>query len=228
MKNRFYILSALILCLSIMLCACGKTGNIEETASVTEIGSTEETTVYSDPSTEYQTVTYTDVSGYHVVSRIEPSTQERTHPPMPTYKTETLYNPQNTEKNTAPNLPGKNEITTGAPVTSPLETSVNLSEPETIPEKSKGLSVQFKSGSVSRGDDATIAINASSGKEYTIEVYRNDKELLKSDKLLPKTAGANGTVSWTFPTDNLSSGYRKIIVRETGSDNFIQTSITVR
>ena len=60
------------------------------------------------------------------------------------------------------------------------------------------------------------------------EVYRNGKDLLVSNTLKNKQADSNGFVSWTFPTDNCESGYRKIIVRENGSDKYIQTSILVK
>ena len=97
----------------------------------------------------------------------------------------------------------------------------------TIPEISNGLSVQFKSSPVIKGNDATIAVNGTAGKEYVIEVYRNDKDTLTSDNLKPQTAAASGVVSWTFDTDNCNVGYRKIINREVNSDKHIPTSITV-
>ncbi|MBP3697316.1 MAG: hypothetical protein J6J45_07215 [Clostridia bacterium] len=235
MKNKLYFISSVILCLSIILCACGKnetkaeTTNAAEETATTSIRATGQTT---ETTTEFQTVTYVDESGYHVISKVIPTTQERTHPPVPSHAQAPTYK---TEVNTkAPSkLPVNQEQTaaqnTAKPTQSTAEkTTVNVTELVTVPEKSNGLNVLFKSNSVSRGDDAAITVNGAAGKEYTIEVYRNGKDLLVSDTLKNKQADSNGFVSWTFPTDNCESGYRKIIVRENGSDKYIQTSILVK
>lgn len=237
MKNKLYFISSVVLCLSVILCACGKdevktetTKSAEETAT-TSIQTTEQTT---ETTTQFQTVTYVDESGYHVISKIVPTTQERTHPPVPsrtqapTYRTDTLPHTQAATK--APVNQGQTSPQSSAKPTpsSPEKTTVNVAELVTVPEKSNGLSVLFKSNSLNRGDDAAITVNGASGKEYTIEVYRNEKDLLVSDTLKNKQADTNGFVSWTFPTDNCESGYRKIIIRENGSDKYIQTSILVK
>lgn len=235
MKNKLYFISSVILCLSIILCACGKnetkseTTNAAEETATTSVQATEQTT---ETTTEFQTVTYVDESGYHVISKVIPTTQERTHPPVPSHTQAPTYQ---TEVNTkAPSKPPVNQGQTAVqnnakPTQSTAEkTTVNVTEPVTVPEKINGLNVLFKSNSVSRGDDAAITVNGVAGKEYTIEVYRNGKDLLVSDTLKNKQADSNGFVSWTFPTDNCESGYRKIIIRENGSDKYIQTSILVK
>lgn len=235
MKNKLYFISSVILCLSIILCACGKnetkaeTTNAAEETATTSIQATEQTT---ETTTEFQTVTYVDESGYHVISKVIPTTQERTHPPVPSHTQAPTYK---TEVNTkAPSKQPVNQEQTAAQNTAkPTQptaekTTVNITESVTVPEKSNGLNVLFKSNSVSRGDDAAITVNGVAGKEYTIEVYRNGKDQLVSDTLKNKQADSNGFVSWTFPTDNCESGYRKIIVRENGSDKYIQTSILVK
>ena len=222
MKNKLYTASAIILCISFILCACGsnKSDNESTTASVTQ--------AQTEPIS--QTVTYVDESGYHVVSRIDIPTQERTHPPVPsrtnspTYKEETIPQAKPVTKAPVTLTPDK---TSQTQIHYPNQTSVNLNNQTTIPEKANGLSVQFKSDPVQRGNDATIAINAQAGKEYTIEVYKNDNDLLVSEKLKPQTANSLGVVSWTFDTDNCNNGYRKIIIKEANSDKYIQTSITV-
>ncbi|MBR2868728.1 MAG: hypothetical protein IKB88_06675 [Clostridia bacterium] len=225
MKNKFYLISVAILCLSIILCACGK-----ETPE--QITTHPETTALQTEETEIptQTVTYVDESGYHVVSRIDPPTQEKTHPPVPSRTQPPTY-----KVVTTPHF----SVTPDQPVTLPeidkhtSPTQIHYPDQPTfdsavtIPEKANGISIQFKSNPVIKGNDATIAINGVAGKEYTVEVYRNDKNTLTSDKLNPQTANASGVVSWTFDTDNCDIGYRKIIIREVNSDNYIQTSITV-
>ena len=225
MKNKFYLISAAILCLSIILCACGKeTPEQTTTHPETTAVQTEETEIPT------QTVTYFDESGYHVVSRIDPPTQERTHPPVPSRTQAPTYKVETTPHSSgAPNKPvTPPEIikpTTPTQIHYPDQPTFDSSV--TIPEISNGLSVQFKSSPVIKGNDATIAVNGTAGKEYVIEVYRNDKDTLTSDKLKPQTATASGVVLWTFDTDNCNVGYRKIIIREANSDKYIQTSITV-
>ncbi len=229
MKNRLYIFSAVILCLCILLCACEKN---PEDIPTTAPSSEEAVVTTAQSSSEKETVTYTDVSGYHVVSIVEPSTQERTHPPVPTHKTEltykaeTLFYPDNSNVETVPvtsenNTADKTKAPTAAPTAKPTE---NV----TVPEIADGLVLRFKSGTVDRGYSASVAVEGTAGKEYTIEVYRSNGETLTSDKLSPKTAGADGVVHWSIPTGNLTSGNSKVIIREKGSDKYIQTSINIR
>ena len=108
------------------------------------------------------------------------------------------------------------------------KTTERVTEPITVPEKSNGLSILFKSDNVSKGSDAAITVNGEKGKEYTIEVYRNgNDEKLTSDSLKPVKADDNGFASWSFSTSNCDKGYRKIVIREKNSDKYIQTSILV-
>lgn len=231
MKNKLYIISSLVLCISVALCACGKDENNTVTTKETVQTHSVSSTSLQGTTTEVQTVTFVDESGYHVVSRIEQTTQERTHPPVPTDKTEPTYKtetiPQTQANSSAVSAPVHNKPTQQVIITAPERTTADIREYSTVPEKANGLSVQFKSASVIRGDDATVAINGEAGKEYTIEVYRNDTDLLTNSSLEAKKANSGGVVSWTFDTANCESGYRKIIIKEKGSDKYIQTSITV-
>lgn len=228
MKNKLYIISAIIVCLSIALSACDNNKKEPETTAPESVTASQTETV----DTQTQTVTYIDSSGYHVVSRIEPSTQERTHPPVPSRTQSDSYNietiPYNPDLSKAPlTLPKVERPTSSSGINNPTHTTANTGEAETVPEKANGLSVQFKSNPVRRGNDATIAINGEAGKQYVIEVYRNDKDILTSDKLSQQTANSLGIVSWTFETDNLNHGYRKIIVKELNSSKYVQTSILI-
>ncbi len=219
MKNKLYIASAIILCISFIFCACSNNKTDGKSTTVTSISE------QTEPMT--QTVTYVDESGYHVISRIDFPTQERTHPPVPsrtnspTYKEETLQQTQAATRAPVTLTPNTTQIYL------PNQTSVDNNNQVAVPEKSNGLSVQFKSDPVQRGNDATIAINAQAGKEYTIEVYKNDSDLLVSEKLRPQIANSLGVVTWTFDTDSCNNGYRKIIIKELNSDKYIQTSITI-
>ncbi|MBO5859021.1 MAG: hypothetical protein J6R20_04525 [Clostridia bacterium] len=222
MKNKLFIASAVILSMSIALCACGTDKNEEET--------TTESITAIQTEAQSQTITFVDESGYHVISRVDAPTQERTHPPVPsrtnqpTYRVETVPQTQGTTRSPVTLAPNTTSATANH---YPNQTSVDLSNQVTVPEKANGLSIQFKSNPVIRGNDATIAVNGQAGKEYVIEVYKNDKDLYVSDKLKSQTANSLGVILWTFDTDSLNSGYRKIIIREKNSDKYIQTSITV-
>lgn len=228
MKNKLYLISAVVLCLSVILCACD---NNKKEPEITESESINLTLTVTED-TQTQTVTYTDSSGYHVVSIVVPPTQERTHPPVPSrtqfdsYNVETI--PQSSTAAKVPSTLPKIEKTTSSAVSDDtVKPTVSYNENETVLEKSNGLSVQFKSSPVRRGNDATIAVNGEAGKQYIIEVYRSDNDKLTSDKLKQQTANSLGVVSWTFETDNLNQGYRKIIIKEIDSDKYIQTSVFV-
>lgn len=229
MKNKLYIISGAILTLSVLLCACNKN---ETVPSVTANES--ETTSYVTETVEQtdavtQTVTYVDESGYHVVSIVVPETEKETVPPVPsraqtpTYKTETLPHNQGTTKADAV----QNNATPSATVSATKVQNATETQPVTIQEITNGLSMLFKTDVVSRGNDATITVSGETGKEYTIEVYRNNTDKLASDSLKAKNADSNGFVSWTFDTDNCESGYRKVIIKESNGEKYIQTSIKI-
>lgn len=228
MKNKLYMISAAIIGLSIILCACGKKET--DTLTTTESETTSavaETVEQTENGTE--TVTYVDESGYHVVSIVIPSTEKATMPPVPlrtqspTYKLETLTQAQGTTK--APVTQNSLKPTQAASTTKQQNTT--FTQPATVEDISNGLDILFKTDIASRGNDATITVSGEKGKEYTVEVYRNNTDKLVSDSLKVKAADANGFVSWTFDTDNCESGYRKIIIREVNGDKYIQTSIKI-
>lgn len=246
MKNKLYLISAAILTLSVILCACGKkepakktTSPAEETATTAAVAATAEQTEIIT-----ETATYVDESGYHVVSIYVPTSEGSkesfsytlppvpTHKTEPTYKTETLPQSQNQGGNTpgTPDAPKQTQAQKPdvTQVITTQKTTERATQPVTVPEKSNGLSILFKSDNVSKGGDAAITVNGEKGKEYSIEVYRNgNDETLTSDALKPVKADENGFVSWTFSTSSCDKGYRKIIIREKNSDKYIQTSILV-
>lgn len=227
MKNKLYIISAIIVCLSIVLSACDNKRKEPETTAPESV-TVSQTEAFD---TQTQTVTYVDSSGYHVVSRVDPPTQERTHPPVPSHKNDLSYKVETiprteTETKLPPTLPQINKPTQPQNTAAADNPAINPTEYETVPEKSSGLTIQFKTAVVNRGNDATIAVNGEANKEYIIEVYRNSNDKLAINPE-SKTANSSGVVSWTFETDNLNQGYRKIIIKEKNSDKFIQTSIFV-
>lgn len=99
---------------------------------------------------------------------------------------------------------------------------------ETVKSESKGISVLTKTTPVKKGNTATIAILGQAGKSYSIEFYKNASSVAASAGLSSKTADENGMAVWTFDIGyDCETGNRKIIIRENGSDNFVQTSITI-
>ena len=228
MKNKLYMISAAILGLSIILCACGKKESPTQTTAK-ETATTSAVTKMSATKSETETVTFVDESGYHVVSIIVQPTEKATIPTVPTrtqeptYKTETLSHNQSATKADAPQNASK---PTQAISTTQVQNAITT-QPVTVSEITNGLNLLFKTDTVNRGNDATITISGDSGKEYSIEVYRNNSDKLVSDSLNAKNADANGFVSWTFDTDNCESGYRKIVIREINGNKYIQTSIKI-
>lgn len=99
---------------------------------------------------------------------------------------------------------------------------------EKIDEISKGISLLTKTSPVAVGNSATVMIQGSPDKKYTIEFYETPSRRAESKDLAAKTADINGFVTWTFPIESsCEKGDRKVIIRENGSANFIQTSITI-
>lgn len=99
---------------------------------------------------------------------------------------------------------------------------------EKIDEISKGISLLTKTSPVAVGNSATVMIQGSPDKKYTIEFYETPSRKAESKDLAAKTADINGFVTWTFPIESsCEKGDRKVIIRENGSANFIQTSITI-
>ena len=120
--------------------------------------------------------------------------------------------------------------------TEPNNTSITASQVvtekttkgEKIDEISKGISLLTKTSPVAVGNSATVMIQGSPDKKYTIEFYETPSRRAESKDLAAKTADINGFVTWTFSIESsCEKGDRKVIIRENGSANFIQTSITI-
>lgn len=128
-----------------------------------------------------------------------------------------------TEKNESKTTKS-NSVSTTASQTAPDKTTKG----EKIDEISKGISLLTKTTPVAVGNSATVMIQGSPDQKYTIEFYETPSRKSESKDLSAKTADINGFVTWTFPIDSsCEKGDRKVIIRENGSSNFIQTSITI-
>ena len=97
---------------------------------------------------------------------------------------------------------------------------------DTINEKSVGIFMLSKSDPVSVGNHATIFIQGTPGKTYSIEFYETPSS---TAKLEDKKADANGFVSWSFEIRRACNlGKRKVVIKENNSSNYLETSITVK
>ncbi len=100
---------------------------------------------------------------------------------------------------------------------------------ETVKNESKGINVLIKSDAVPRGSSATVTIMGEAGKTYSIEFYKNGNTVSTANGLSNIKADENGMATWTFEVESdCESGNRKVIIKEKGSDNFVQTSINIK
>ncbi len=121
--------------------------------------------------------------------------------------------------------------TTKAPKTTVKQTTTkraSASSTEVIKEESKGINVLTKTTPVFPGNTATITVLGKADKKYTIDFYEEGSVPSVATGLEDKVANEYGFVSWTFTVSPLcSAGNKRIIIKEIGSDNYIQTSIKV-
>ncbi len=248
--NKFKKISAIIFAvctLSSILSSCGNNSEITDSTissvnSITEKqqtvivtndnGETEIKTVLSENKAETQkrpketvtkketvTVNVTDKKGNSSVSVSEKVIVV----PVATTKqvSDSVNNTQSasvTKSQTKPKITTTKAPTTKKPV-------IN----DTINENSVGISLLSKSDPVKCGNHASIIIQGTPGKTYSIEFYKSPSETADYSALKDTKADANGFVSWSFKiTDSCTLGKRKVIIKENGSSNYIETSITVK
>lgn len=109
----------------------------------------------------------------------------------------------------------------------PTENSPVLNEE--ISEIRNGISIVTKTTPVILGNSVTVMIQGTPGKKYSFDFYETTLKTANYDGLEDKTADSNGFVTWSFVIKrNCPVGNKKIIIKELGSDKFIQTSITVQ
>lgn len=108
--------------------------------------------------------------------------------------------------------------------------AVTEAELISIPDISNGISLLSKTSPTSKGAQASVTVMGTPNKEFTIEFYENGNDnLSKSAEFKAKTSNSSGIVTWVFtvPT-SCGSGNNKIVIKEKGSKNSLQTSITVK
>ena len=247
--NKFKKLSAIILvfCSLAAFASCSD----KTDSSVTTTLSNENTTITVDaPSTpeiintvtEIQTVavSVTDKKGNVSVSVSEKVVV------IPQTTNQAVSDPTRVVTNAPLKNPTTKTVTNEAPITAttkPLQTTVKTTKAvkttvattkkpvvdDVINEKSVGIFMMTKTDPVQIGNYATVYIQGTPDKTYSIDFYESPSVAMKSDKLESKKADANGFVSWSFEIDGKCSlGKRKVVIKEEGSGNYLETSITVR
>lgn len=101
-------------------------------------------------------------------------------------------------------------------------------DPMTVQEKSDGISAVALSSKVKAGEMGTLTIMGSPKKEFSFSVTDIDSNKLEFAGTGNKTSDKAGFASWGFTVpENCGKGLKVIIVREEGTDKYLQTSITV-
>ena len=220
--KKIQILTAGILsvCLfTTVLSACDKNPEAEETTTVADTAASdsvlptnEDGTAYSMGDDGYKYYIYDTPSDEAVENTDAPQSTGHTIMSLTTVAKTTEKKEIKTDKSTK-----KNETTTKKSISD-----------ETVKNESKGISVLSKTTPVKRGNSASVTIMGQAGKSYSIEFYKDSAAVSTAIGLADKTADADGLVTWTFDVGyECEAGNRKIIIKEKGSDNFVQTSITV-
>lgn len=182
------------------------------------------TTVFSDENYTYHSVVYkteksTDKKGNEYTYAVVPTTEFVPITIITTPKTtriETTKAESTKEIDTTKKQPANESSTRKTGSTEPIK------------EISEGLSVLTKTTPVIAGNSVTITIMGNPNKNYSIEFYEEGSTPSVTTGLETKKSDDSGCVSWTFSVSPLcSAGPKKIIVKEKGTNNHVQTSITV-
>lgn len=126
------------------------------------------------------------------------------------------------------NAPTKSQPSEHTEKVTSVPTTADIKEYPTVPEINNGLSC-VRTQFASRGQLVTASvIMGTPNAEYTIEFYESEKQLSDSSGLKAKKADSNGTVEWSFLIDDQCElGNRKLVIKEKGTDKYVQTYITV-
>lgn len=108
--------------------------------------------------------------------------------------------------------------------------AVTEAELISIPDISNGISLLSKTSPTAKGTQASVTVMGTPNKEFTIEFYESGNDnLSKSADFKAKTSNSSGIVTWVFTVPiTCGSGNNKIVIKEKGSKNSLQTSITVK
>ena len=249
--NNFRRISAIILSLCIGITVFASCNNDESTDITTTTEKAEITEIITEIITEKQTVNIevTDKKGDVSVSVSEKIiTVPVTRTITVTQNKETDNIAKATTKKSSSNTVNlltavsqtqnrtaasilNNNVTkaTAVPVKTTVSTTKRPIVDDKIDEKSVGIFMMTKTDPVQVGNHATIFVQGTPGKTYSIEFYETPSSISKQSSLEDKKADANGFVTWTFEIGNTCNlGKRKLVIKEKNSSNYLETSITVK
>ncbi len=246
--NNFKKISAVILafCTAVTLfTSCSKDENPDNTTAFPEENIATEIVTEFVTEKEEVTVKVTDFKGEISVSVSERIVTVPVTKIITTIKNDITDKPfVNTTKNHAETQKQSNSAIPNNPTTTFVQKTVTETKKavattltttqkplinDTVNEKSVGISMLTKTDPVQTGNQATIFVQGTPGKTYSIEFYETPSVVASSSSLEDKKADANGFVSWTFKIgSNCNPGKRKLVVKEKNSSNYLETSITVK
>lgn len=97
----------------------------------------------------------------------------------------------------------------------------------TVPEKSQGISILSKTTPVARGKQASITIMGTPNKEFTASFCTKGlKSETKLSQQIKTDSVGIATLTFTVPS-SCELGNNMLTVKETGTNNYLQTCITV-
>ncbi len=213
MKSRLRAVTAAALAVcsaAVLFTACGENN---ESTPTTEATTTVVSQTDSIATTEEQTLPFTKAE---ILSQNEYYTYYK---PATKKQTVAYSYVQHTVANAETQAIGKSE----------KATQNSAASYEEISEIRNGISIVTKTTPVVIGNSATVMIQGTQGKKYSFDFYETASKSADYEGLEDKTADSNGFVTWSFEIKSTcTAGNKKIIIKELGSDKFIQTSITVQ
>lgn len=225
-KLRTVSAIALTLCTAAgILSACGEEKTDITTAASTA-ASTEEKVTVVESDVAYEIVSQNEQYTYYKPATKSTEAFSYQLAPPPTKIPTTSYKPVEIDTLTKGN---ESVEESGDKTTEKTTVKANSDATyETIEEKSKGISIVTKSTPVMSGNTATIMIQGTPNKNYSIDFYESSSKKADYSGLETKKADSNGFVTWTFEIESsCEPGNRKIYIKESNSSNYLQTSITV-
>ena len=213
MKNKLHAVFCAVIAVcsvAVLLTACG---DKNDNAPSTTVSAQSVESAANEQSTKEQTLPFTKaeiLSQNEYYTYYKPATQKNTI--AYSYVQHTIKSDQTQPSNQSNN-----------------SSQNNSASYEEIPEIENGISIVTKTSPVIIGNSATVMIKGTPGKKYSLDFYETASKAANCDGLENKTADSSGFVTWSFEIKgSCMKGNRKIVIKELGSDKYIQTSITVQ
>lgn len=101
-------------------------------------------------------------------------------------------------------------------------------DPMTVQEVSDGVSVIALTTKVKAGEMCSLSVMGTPKKEFSVTVTDLNSNKVEFGNAINKKSNADGFVTWGFSVpENTEKGLKIIIIREEGTANYLQTSVTV-